>query len=672
MPANNDARELSILYAIGQVASQSLELGDVLNASLDSVLEILGVDAGTILLLEPDGQTMTMSVHRGFSESFVSAMRHIRLGEGVAGRAAADRKPAVVDIADYPSPHLATHFIKDGFQTIASSPLLSKGKLLGALSLVSQRACAFAPSDLELLAAIGRQLGTAVDNARFHQETQQQVEHLAILTRIAKAVSTTLHLNELLEVIYREVTAVMEADAFYIALYDPLANDMDYRLQVDQGVREPPARAPLTSGLTSLVVTTKKPLLIGDLPTELHRLPPLTLWGSMEPPASWLGVPMTIGDQLVGVISVQSYRPQAYDQGHLNLLTTIAAQTALMVENARLFETEQRRAARLADIVQLGSELAGLRDVGILLQTLVSRTMRLAESSTCSVMLMDDSGREAVLSAQVGLSEDPAFELRVPVGLPAIQESVASGQPLIIADIDQDMPEMRSVLVRTDIRSFCAYPMMRQGRVLGFITLSNLLPRLPSSEEVTTYQLLAELAASALDNAQLYERTRARMRELSALTQVGDSLNRALELEQILGIVLRQAMGFVGRQEGTIVLNDPATNTLRIVASHGLPAHLVALFNARPVYADEGTFGGKQGQPYAGLEFPLRRVVHAFEGCGVAEGSGNRHRGNRRLHHNGGQPVDGAGACQRHRQDQELVGELVVESALGKQQDACA
>ncbi|MBI4316152.1 MAG: GAF domain-containing protein, partial [Chloroflexi bacterium] len=331
-------RQLATLYAIDRAAAQSLELDKILNDALDKVLEVLEVEAGGIFLLEADGETMTLRVSRGLSDEFAQSVQHIRLGEGISGRAAAERKPVVLDVGDYPTERLAPVIIQAGFQTLASTPLLSAGELVGALNVGTRRARAFPPEEIELLTSIGQQLGGAVANARLHQETRQRAERLSVLNRIAHALAATLNLDELLEIVHREIMAVVEADTFFIALYDGEAaqRELDFRIRIDKGVREPPERRPMAGGLTAAVVTSKQPLLIRNFEREKDHLPPVKLWGTMEAPQSWLGLPLLFGKDVIGVFSVQAYRPGAFDEADQQVLSTIADAVAVAVENARL------------------------------------------------------------------------------------------------------------------------------------------------------------------------------------------------------------------------------------------------------------------------------------------------------------------------------------------------
>jgi GAF domain-containing protein len=251
---------------------------------------------------------------------------------------------------------------------------------------------------------------------------------------------------------------------------------------------------------------------------------------------AFAGYPVVLGDRLLGLLAL--FSRQLLDEEMLDVLGAFVNQVAVAIANARLYEAERRRAARLAALQRLGIELATLREEKAVLDTLVVRTAALAESPACTVSLVDETTNQAVLAAQIGLPEGTPLGLRVPLTLPVIRHSLETGEPIIVPDIDRDAPEMRTVLVRQDVQAFFAYPMVREGRALGWITLSSLRPRAPSAEEITAYRLLAERAATALENARLYqslEESRAaleaKVRDLERFTK--HTVGRELRMKEL-------------------------------------------------------------------------------------------------------------------------------------------
>ncbi|MBI4674993.1 MAG: GAF domain-containing protein [Chloroflexi bacterium] len=136
----------------------------------------------------------------------------------------------------------------------------------------------------------------------------------------------------------------------------------------------------------------------------------------------------------------------------------------------------------------------------------------------------------------------------MPLQLPVIRRWLQSGEPLLLADIDRDAIEMRSVLVRRDIRAFFAYPMIWEGHTLGFLTLSSLVPHRPSAEEATAYHLLAERAAAALVNARLHQSLRASEQEYRTLVENATELIWTLDTEGRYTFVNRQVEEVSGQR----------------------------------------------------------------------------------------------------------------------------
>ncbi len=177
-------RELAVLYSISQAAGESLGQDERLKRVLGVTADTLQMDAGGVYLLEPDGETMTLRAARGHTPEFLANVASQKIGEGVLGKAVAEKKPMVVDIADYPSERLAPAVAREGMQTIVALPILWQDHLVGAMILSSQTPRSLAPQELQLLTAIGHSLGIWVRNARLYERVQRE---LAERRRVEKA-----------------------------------------------------------------------------------------------------------------------------------------------------------------------------------------------------------------------------------------------------------------------------------------------------------------------------------------------------------------------------------------------------------------------------------------------------------------------------------------------------
>jgi PAS domain S-box-containing protein len=363
------ARRLELLAAISRKTTAILQLDELLHQAIALIREQFGYFNVSILMVEGEYLVLRAAA-LDWMARLEGSLRLAPGREGVTGWVAGNGRPLLVpDVSREP------RFMKCDEQVLTKSelavPIMLKGEVIGVLDAQSAELNAFSPIDVYTLQTVADQLAIAVENARLYDETRQRAERLAVVNRIAAAAGATLRLDDLMAAVYREVTAVFRADAFFIALYDEAAGELDFRFQMDEGVQEPRARQPLGQGLSAQVIREKRPLLIREFQQERPRLPMPALWGTMKLPSSWLGVPMRLGERVTGLISVQAYRPRAFGEEEQMLLSTLADQVAVAVENARLFETvqaelEERRQAeeKFRDLAEQSPNMIFINSAG--------------------------------------------------------------------------------------------------------------------------------------------------------------------------------------------------------------------------------------------------------------------------------------------------------------------
>ncbi|PWB55526.1 MAG: hypothetical protein C3F13_04395 [Anaerolineales bacterium] len=469
--------------------------------------------------------------------------------------------------------------------------------------------------DLDLMEFVSTQVAVSIERKKAEdalraslKETRQYADRMALLNRVARAISSTLDLNDMLEIVYSEIIHAVPADSFFMALYDQQLNQLEFRIRVDGDVRETPSVRPLGNALTAEVVNSRKSLLIQDYELEKEHLPTMSLWGTGMPSRSWLGVPMQLGNKVVGVISVQAYQPNAFGERERELLATIADNVAVAIENARLYEAEKLRTARLTQIVKIGIDLASLRREGEVLDTLVRRVAEVMDSSTCTVLLINQEKNEAVLTAGSGVPSG-SINSRIRLTLPVIRKLIDTAEPLIISDIDNQEPAIRKILVRPDINAFFAYPMVREGRVIGVITLSNVRPYHPSSEEISACHLLAERAAAALENARLFEITEHQLQQVQCLRTIDSAIASSFDLKSILNIILQQVISQLGVDAADILLLNPHNYAFEYSIGKGF---LTKAIEKSRFLLGEGVIGHQMMERRTIHINDLKAVIHNF------------------------------------------------------------
>lgn len=224
------------------------------------------------------------------------------------------------------------------------------------------------------------------DNTESHvlnRDLKNQADRLTVLYEIGKAITSTLKIDDLLELIFSQLSKVITSDAYFVAIYLPETHELDIRILFDQGKRYPATQVDASRGLSSWIVEHKKPLLIKDLHKELEDLPvePI-LVGEKNLSRSWLGVPLLADKELIGLLAVSSYAPNFFDESDQLLMEQISQQAALSIQNARLYE-EAKEQANL-------DSLTGVSNHKHLIETLHQDTEKaLAAMMPISLIMLD-------------------------------------------------------------------------------------------------------------------------------------------------------------------------------------------------------------------------------------------------------------------------------------------
>ncbi|MFQ5593000.1 MAG: GAF domain-containing protein [Anaerolineae bacterium] len=443
--------------------------------------------------------------------------------EGITGWVAQTGKPLLVpDVSQEPR-YLGLREASEVRSELAM-PLRTQEVTIGVLHAQSRRLNAFDESDVMVLQSLAHQAAVAIENARLFAERERRVDEMAVLNEVGQAISSTLRLGELLDLIHHQMGRVIDATNLYIALYDKDEDWLSFPLYVDgDRVRRDAGGRKAGPGLTEYVIRHRQPLLMPD--DVEGRLQELGIESIGTPARSWLGLPMIAGDEVLGVIAVQSYTTEGvYDEGHLNLLSTIAAQAAIAIENARLYEQAQQLAeenARLFDLIQerriheqaalldMSNQLLSRLDLDDLMGYLVKEVRTLLQADACAMLLPGEDPDYLAIRAFSGWRHDPVAEQR---WVPADERSgpglvMRTQQPLHVEDIEEsDVAPWTSDWLETEgFRGHAVVPLIAEGRSIGALVLDTRRPRLLDEDEVRFLRLMANQAAIAIEKARLHQ-----------------------------------------------------------------------------------------------------------------------------------------------------------------------
>ena len=349
-------RELSAVNAIASTAGASLDLQTILDDALDQIIDVTGVEVGEIFLLDEAQGAVVMAAHRGILIETFREIERFPLGEGFPGRVALTGEPMVTTDLANDLRYLRRQVVEAGFGSYACVPLQAKGRVVGTLSVAAMGQRHLSSRDLELLTAIGLQLGLAVENARLFEAERTQHELADTLRSVSRAVGASLDLDEVLKEILHQLSRVLIVDAGLILLAE------GERLTVAATRGQPSTRLEQLVGHTfdahespglAEVLRGKQPL------TFRHPRRTDIFSGGIDriEDVQWcLVVPLLHSGESIGLLTLDRADHCYEQEEEAQIAFAFANHAAAAIANARLFE-ERQKVSSLEERDQLAREM---------------------------------------------------------------------------------------------------------------------------------------------------------------------------------------------------------------------------------------------------------------------------------------------------------------------------
>ena len=333
---------------------------------------------------------------------------------------------------------------------------------------------------------------------------------------------------------------LIDAKNFYIGLYSPEKNEVSFPLNVSESVVDKTiVTLPADKGLTGYVLRTRKPILIPENVSEAMQKMGIERVG--EPAKCWLGVPLLLGEQIIGVMAAQSYtEANAYDEHDRDLLMAVAGQAAISIQNARLFGETQRRVTELSTFNEISRELASALLRPEELYRLVHQQMsRLFDTTSFFIGTYETGSDHWEMAYQIENGQ-PA-EILGPRDLKAGLGSymIKTRQPLLIHSTKEleDFHQSQGIpqIGMAGSKSWIGVPLIATGQVVGVMAIQNYQQEnLFSNQDLALFSTIAAQVAIALQNARLFQDTKRRAEEMATLNDLGRALTSQLNLNQVL------------------------------------------------------------------------------------------------------------------------------------------
>src|SRR6266849_85216 len=350
VPTEVPAEVLSTLAEIGEEVNASLDLDEVLARTAALIKRHIDYEIFGVLMIEGDGSYLRHRFAIGYSREMADNLR-IPLGQGITGTAAATGHS--VRVSDTSKDPRYINAI-DSVRSELAVPLMSQGKCVGVLDIQSRHLDYFTRDQQNILTLLASRLAVAIENARLFQRVRAQADTLLLLNEVSRETSSTLDVEEMLRRAAEQTKRVIDYQILSIMLYDEDQKVFRHRIDVKHGQRvQGKLRAAASEGIVGAAATLKEPVIVPDVTVDPRYL------GVNPETRSELAIPMIHKGRVIGVLDLESPQPNYFTDDHVQILSILAANFAVSLENARLYEKVARDEARLERDLQAAKRIQG-------------------------------------------------------------------------------------------------------------------------------------------------------------------------------------------------------------------------------------------------------------------------------------------------------------------------
>jgi len=337
-----------LLLEVADVVNTTLDLDTTLRRVAELVRKVIDYEIFGILLLNDKTQELYFRFSVGHSHEVADRMR-IKVGEGVTG-VAAQRAEAILvnDVANDPRYISAVPNVRSEIAV----PLIVKNRVIGVIDIESPQPDHFTEEHKRLLTLIASRMAVGIENARLYTRISRQAKSLLLLNEIARELTSILNVDELLKRIGELVSRLIDFQMFSILLVDAAGEKLQHRfsLRFQENIHLK-NDIPIGKGIVGAAAEQKQAVLIRDVKKDTRYIE------TNPETRSELAVPLIYKDKVIGVLDLEHTKKGFFTDDHQRTITTLAAQIAIAIENARLYEEIGKQERRLERDLAMAREL---------------------------------------------------------------------------------------------------------------------------------------------------------------------------------------------------------------------------------------------------------------------------------------------------------------------------
>jgi diguanylate cyclase (GGDEF)-like protein len=481
-------QRMKALEAISERVNSQHDLNMVFELIAESTRDVLGADRCGIYVGTPDlGVFRTFA--RGLPDDYLRAVGEAMRAGREPGHLTIDlRAPNVIADAQADPRADREWAVKIGYRTLATFPLIFRGATVGLLALYHDKPSAYGPDEVALGAAFASQTAIAVQNTRLLREAEHRAHQLGLLNRIVTRVATVLKPEDLYETLVEELHTTLGYS--FVSLL--IVEGDRLRVAAHRGYDHHEETLPITRGVVGRVARTGRPALVEDVSRDPD-------YAEADPRVTQEAcVPILQEGRIIGLLNIEVIEP-TLTRADLDLLVTLAGEVTAAMRNVSLFEEVRQARDEQQALYECAQALSASLELSTVLEVMVSAICRQFGYDRGAIYLAEPSGDLAVHATRGA----PAPSGIVPIGRGAEGRAAQEARPVLVADVARDLPRTSVVTGAT-----LAVPLMREGRVIGVLSVGTAQPGALGERDQRILTTLASYATVAIENARLYEQAR--------------------------------------------------------------------------------------------------------------------------------------------------------------------
>jgi PAS domain S-box-containing protein len=593
--------EQTAILAASTAVSSTLDLPTVLSRVAEQLGLALGVTSVYIVDWNPERQTS-----RVLADYYAEAAA---LEERVSDRGAAYDLVAGDGLPSYYAPDSARQLQVDdpalreveriqlrrrGAQSILTVPLVVKDEVLGYSELWESRyQREFTPAEIRLAQGIAQQAAIAFEHARLFELQRTQLRLSQTMQAVGGLLTTSIQPEALCEQIFDLLAQIVNYDSATIML---LGQKDQLSLLAARGFYDLESlqrrMSEIDVDLLRQSWQQQRMVVVADTHlAEEWQKPPI--WSQIR---SWISVALTVQGRTVGMLNVNSFQANGYDEATGETVAAFANQAAVAIENARLFAAERRQLRLSQTLQQVGALLTSRLSLNDVFEQLLDLLAHVVEYDSVSIQLID--GEQTFMAAGRGFPDVTlAKKIVNQITTPTLKQRWGDDQKIIVMPDTHGDERWNTSLGNEYIRSWIGAALRVKGRFLGIVNVDSASPNAYDAEAGEMVLAFANQAAVAIENARLHEETRQRANELAILHQVALATAATVNVDDLIAQTTELIAATLYPDVFGFVLVDSRTGKLQAHPSyHGVPPE--ALQKAIPFEKSITGYVARTGQPF--------------------------------------------------------------------------